>query len=1154
MDLVGNYFFLCILMVVTAILSPMSFAEDSAPSAAIPCLEKPVTLDGVWRAEEWSDAAVIRKIQDMGNAKNSEPRTDFYVKYDSEALYVAAVCHETEKGYPQAFKRGSRDMLISNDDAVQVVLGVADENIAIREVLTMGGYQGALGGATTSADHYYQFTVNAVGSLTRTYNETPLKQPLFTAAAGKMKDAWVVEMQIPFASCGLKVRDGQTIYANLFRFRPPVMTAWHLPAFGGYAAMPLGTFTLLSKDAANKRTVETLPQVSAVKAEAKKPHWTGEIGYYPLSGAIAATIHQDVFVKGTQARFNIDGLGEKKIMLNEDEKQLMLFDIPKGSQPARQAHLTVVDTQGKILVDVKRDLPAVTAPEWVDTKAGIAYVDQKIPRPWTKPVVKEKSVQLVNKTLTFNSLGLLNSVKDSMGELLAGDVQIVVQKNDQPMDFKPVGVSVESQGLGAEISGKAQLGNATLETRSFVDYDGFTVVKVRVKGITPSEISKLSIRIPLKSENARFFHKVLVQEIGELTGHGYETSAGPLWTGNYDKGLAFSFDTNPFLSRNLRKQMRIVETNDVTWMEFNFVDQAGELTDDGHIFRFFLQPTPTKPTTLEKVHPRVQWQWEGWSDYQGYPDLVKIDKLKAWSDDLHQKGQIGLLYTCQGLAENAPGFTTFREDLEGVPGWVFYRRAFNPGLNIPCYFCCKRGAEGDLQLWAFEKLVKEAGIDGTVSDGLSLAWDCNNPGHADGCGRQTPVQWDQEPLTRVTGQRQFLKRIRGIFNESGRPFYMAAHCGGGLDINTLSFFDGYMEGEQLARFRTGYQIPVSTIAVGYSGRPWGFRTIFWEKTWRRTRGFSWSLTYAMLHDLELEDSAQANEIYVDFQNDKETTYYPYWRQGTNVALSSDHSKVSYYLKKDSALVVVGNLEFEPDDVSLDLTKLFPGQAINVRELLSGQPMKVENGLLKSSLAGYHCLVLRVNTGTDDVKESANVSLSKVENFSIKTFEKKDWLINADAPGVSAEYPAEGGMALKSTAYQAPAIAELKDHAIGQNGTIVLKVNMTGRFRLNIGPVTLLHDYDWQMPGPLNGWNEGTIYQIPIPTGKVSTLAVSIKDGVFDAVLDGKLLIKNMRYDLAANGNKISVQTWAGDSVMIDVVEISTTPKPLIEKGVIHPVL
>ena len=75
---------------------------------------------------------------------------------------------------------------------------------------------------------------------------------------------------------------------------------------------------------------------------------------------------------------------------------------------------------------------------------------------------------------------------------------------------------------------------------------------------------------------------------------------------------------------------------------------------DEEIFRFFLQPTPTKPYPARPVRGRVTWQWEGWSRRHGYPDLSKTDEVKKPVKELAAKGKKLTLYCCQGLQEDAP--------------------------------------------------------------------------------------------------------------------------------------------------------------------------------------------------------------------------------------------------------------------------------------------------------------------------------------------------------------------------------------------------------------------------------------------------------------------------------------------------------------------
>ncbi len=1056
---------------------------------------------------------------------------------------------------------------LTQDDAVQVVLGVADEHEIVREVLNMGGYRGAAGTEAARADHYYQFTTNAVNARARTYNESLLERPLFESRTAVVEGGWSVEMRIPWSSLGLERVVGRTLYANLFRFRPPGRSAWHRPNFGGYVPMQFGQITLLPREQDGQRTVEPEP-AGPVRERAPRPSdapVSGRIGYYPLSGAVVATIRNGDRIEGAEATLEVAGQGLRKRVLRAQVDQRIVLEMEPGSQPARQAVLRIVDRHGQEIFKTERGLEAVAAPPWLGTGAGIEYLDRKIPRPWTQPVVSGHTVRLVNKKLRFGRFGLFDSIADSTGELLAGPAEVRVEIDGEPFRFTPESSSVRVDGTGAQVAAVAKSANLRLETRSRVDYDGFTVVKLRLLGADPGSISRLAVRIPLRREGARYAHRALVQEIKPLAGFGFEAPAGPLWVGSESKGLAFGFDTPLFFSRNRRTQMRVIEgEEDRTWLEFNFVDGPGQVLREEPVFRFFLHPTPTKPVGLEKVHPRVAWKWENWSAWQGYPDLAKMEGLKTWSDELHGQGRIALLYACQGLAENAPGFQEYKEDLMVQPPWVFYRRRYDPGRGVPGYHTCKRGPEGDLQLWAFDKLAREAGVDGVVSDGLSMAWNCDNPGHAHGCGRLIALTWDGTVRSRVVETRNFLKRLRGIFSDTGRPFHLSAHCGGGLDINTLSFFDSYIEGEQLSRFRPGYMIPRHVYAVGYNGYPWGFRSIFWEKTWRRnTRGWNWGLTYALPHDGEIEGSPITGKFYRGFDEDPATKYYPYWQNGPHVRLQSRHSFVSYYLKDREALIVVSNFSFEDDPIELDMNRLLPGRPIGAREMLADRPATIANRRLRTLLKGYRCVVLKVSNQPEALfapgwDSTALINVPAPPAFKIEGHHSKLWQTNADDPSVAVEQAADlgggtTGIELASRIYRAPATAKLKRYRLGRNGTLALRVRIEQRFQLAIGPMALQHDAGWRMLGPLAGWNTGTVYPGPVTPGATKLLIVSLHDGCVDAVLGNRLLARNMAFDLPAGGNEVTIRTWGGNRVAFALEELTTEPRQLVEKEIAHPV-
>jgi hypothetical protein len=93
-------------------------------------------------------------------------------------------------------------------------------------------------------------------------------------------------------------------------------------------------------------------------------------------------------------------------------------------------------------------------------------------------------------------------------------------------------------------------------------------------------------------------------------------------------------------------------------------------------------------------------------------------------------------------------------------------------------------------------------------------------------------------------------------------------------------------------------------------------------------------------------------------------------------------------------------------------------------------------------------------GQTSAKETSPQRASLTKAFTINALCKNDWSVNTNAPGVTATYPASGGMVLKSVSDQPAAVAELAEHTIGRNGTIILKVNLAGRFVVRVGPVAL----------------------------------------------------------------------------------------------------
>ena len=109
----------------------------AAPAADIPYAETVPVIDGTMAPGEWRDAAILRKMELPGNPALPVEKSEIYLKYDNENLYVAIRAFESNPRGPEAYLRPWNDLLFKNDDAFQLVLGVSDPRLKTRDKIDM---------------------------------------------------------------------------------------------------------------------------------------------------------------------------------------------------------------------------------------------------------------------------------------------------------------------------------------------------------------------------------------------------------------------------------------------------------------------------------------------------------------------------------------------------------------------------------------------------------------------------------------------------------------------------------------------------------------------------------------------------------------------------------------------------------------------------------------------------------------------------------------------------------------------------------------------------------------------------------------------------------------------------------------------------------
>ncbi|MDD3155248.1 MAG: DUF6067 family protein, partial [Victivallaceae bacterium] len=1120
----------CVSVLLCALFLSLAEAEEKEPLALIPPLSVPVKLDGTVTPEEWRDAATLRRVFRQDNRIPGNPPTEFKVKYASDALYVAAIGMEPDCALPEAKSRAWDDLLFRMDDTFSVVLGLRDSNVSVQQDINMGGYEGAMGGKSARADFYYTFTANAAGSKQRLFNEMPLEKALFEASVARGEKSWSVEFRIPFNSFGARAVAGCEIYANLFRWRPPEVQAWHHKRFRGYAAMPFGKFRLLSASEAERRTREKLPPPPGGAAKSCR----AELQYNPLLGAVIGKTRILGKWNDLTGILRVDGFPEirqKLVVRNELTRDAIIHPdgekiacviqkLTPGSQPARKAHFTVVDAAGKTVSKTELECQAVKAPEWFQQNIASEYLNNKCPTPWSEPKLDKKRVSLRHATFEFNDFAL------------PCGAQIEVTIDGTPLRFS--GRS-ELKKAGTDLRGEAVLRaeNIRLEVKSRMEFDGFTEVKFRFPGIDPHRVDGIRLRIPFSAAAAKLLLPgQLVQNAAALPVCGYNGPGEQFWLGDHERGIAFAFDTKVFFGRNQRHQIEVVPGKKTTELGFRFVDGPGQF-DAETVFRFFLLPTPTKPRPERPIRALTERQWETWGGWHGYPDTGKISELKKWTKKLSAENKVGILYTCQGLREDAPFLKEFQSDFELQPRWRYYRHR-----SKNCFATNKRGPEGEMQLFYWKKLIQEAGVRGIISDGMSPAWGDVNPAMAKIDATDLQGRWE-DMSSRIVAQRNFLKRFRGMFSDTGEPFGMLAHTGGGLDAATLSFFDGYMEGEQMTRFKPGYFLPEAVYAVGYSGMPWGWRSVYWSKHWRNYLAQESQLAYSLLFNTEFNGNFQAEnpswdlELTRDFEMGK-GEFHPFWHGGdSRVAFDSDRAKMSFYTAQGKALIVVSNLTSEAASYTLDFTKLFPGDAFHARELLDNRQIKEKQ--VSGRLVPHSCDIIRIDIG-DAMKTQrpSKQSAKTVVPFNITSTDLRDWKVNSERKNV-AFHVENGNFHLQSTPGPAAAMAEFQ-HPFGRDFSMDLEIGIVERFRFELGPVTVGYGngwvgYGWFVKGPVAKRGFGHVYyQVPLAKRKKVPLRISLRNGELNVVYNNMPVVRGLKVELPASENYFRLATWHTDSL------------------------
>jgi hypothetical protein len=1142
---------------------------------------------------EWRKAAEIRSFFPSGSAESLSVPTTLYLMHDGRNLWVASDCEDP--GFPnsgQAFTREPCEDL-TLDESVQVVLGLGG---GPDETLDFGGYAGAQDAKLGTVAHFYEFTVNACGSISRTYNQTPLRVPGFHAeATGFPGRGWQAVVRIPLASIGVAGDiTGRVLHFNAFRFYRGVRYGLHLPRFGGYAGMPFVPAAFMARDKAAERTIQSHhPPVAQDTPTAPKAKI--EFEFYPLARQLIATFPESD--TGAEIRLCVTGgLSQTSPFTPGAPASARLTLPPDRVGTPVTATAQLLDEEGNVLMKEEKTFDFPAAPDWMGTDAGKDYTSTRVPRPWTPPVVERTTVKLAHAEFMFDGQAVPTAVTVRGRPVLSAPIRIVAEADGRVLSAGPVARTVPepTRVLLESAAGEP------VQLRTVVDFDGFMVVKCRFPGLDARRLGRLELHVPLAPDVPKYVNRGHLQDTAELQGHGYLGPAGAVWAGSANSGIFFSHDTPCFFadsdgevrvivpgatpqgthSRLAGAKRRSWSSRPLAPFPLNkptsptatpelvicFVDAPGQVPSADYVFQFFLLPTPSRKTMPPPMFDRYACWFEEWSDYQGYPDLKKMPEVKRRADAAHAQGKKFHLYFHMQLAENSPGFAEFRNDLLAPPRRSWYKRRYDSKFpphgaaghthckDVPCWVCCLRGPCGDLLLEGMRRLNREGGVDGVYLDGPSHPFDCANPSHG-GCGLHGAAVWDDDATCgRILGQRQFVKRMRGIFEETGSEFPIWSHTGGGFDLSTLSLCDFFYEGEQLSRYRDGYRLPLGKFLVGYSGIPFGFRGVFRAQIYGYGGLGTQALPYSLVHGTEagMVRAPLQDKVFALGARDPKARFHPYWASQPHVSAIGDGLPFSYWLTPDHATLVVANAGYNGEQrMSFDLSGLFPDRPISVTRISSDEPVSTSENRLEvvvpeDSVRAY-LITPTATPAVSQPQETTEARSSSIAFAPIRAFRREDWTTRDSVAGNTPEKEAETWpLRLFSRPRARAAIAALQPGLPGEC-TVKLRIRPSNRLRIQVDRVALScgGGAGWRCSGLNELDPDGKLHAraIPATPGSSAVLELGFRNGRLNARWDGVPLLTDGLPEKPEDAHRLELSTWAGDTLDIGVIEITGDPIP-----------
>ena len=163
---------------------------------------------------------------------------------------------------------------------------------------------------------------------------------------------------------------------------------------------------------------------------------------------------------------------------------------------------------------------------WLNSTLG---TDDDIVAPYTPLEIKGRTVRCLGRDLTFNALGLPQSIRVGAVEILSAPIAFVIETDQGPIVLKGDEPRLTKKARGVvtwECAGSGE--GITLESKATMEFDGHVDFRFKVSAAKPLSVRDIRLEIPLTKEASEYMMGIGRSGGKRLAAHDWK------WTGPYD--------------------------------------------------------------------------------------------------------------------------------------------------------------------------------------------------------------------------------------------------------------------------------------------------------------------------------------------------------------------------------------------------------------------------------------------------------------------------------------------------------------------------------------------------------------------------------------------------------------------------------------------